>query len=55
MKTVTVRWWDGYKEIFENVVEERNGCDLLWLRFEDGSNRHIPLQRVRWFEVKPNS
>lgn len=45
---VTVRWWDGYKEDFR-TTEVRFGSDLLWMRLEDGNNRHIPLRMVRWF------
>ena len=45
---VTVRWWDGYKEDFR-VTEIRFGSDLLWMRLENGNNRHIPLRMVRWF------
>lgn len=45
---VTVRWWDGYKEDFR-ATEVRFGSDLLWMRLEDGNNRHIPLRMVRWF------
>ena len=45
---VTVRWHDGYKEEFK-ATEVRFGCDLLWMRLEDGTNRHIPLRSVRWF------
>ncbi len=48
INTVTVRWHDGYKEVFR-ATEVRFGCDLLWMRLEDGSNRHIPLRSVRWF------
>ena len=46
--TVTVRWWDGYMEVFE-ATEVRFGSDLLWMRLKDGTNRHIPLRMVRWF------
>lgn len=45
---VTVRWWDGYKEDFR-ATEVRFGSDLLWMRLENGNNRHIPLRMVRWF------
>lgn len=45
---VTIRWWDGYKEDFR-ATEIRFGSDLLWMRLEDGNNRHIPLRMVRWF------
>lgn len=45
---VTVRWRDGYKEDFK-ATEIRFGADLLWMRLEDGNNRHIPLREVRWF------
>lgn len=48
INTVTVRWWDGYKEDFR-ATEVRFGSDLLWMRLEDGNNRHIPLRMVRWF------
>lgn len=48
INTVTVRWHDGYKEVFR-ATEVRFGSDLLWMRLEDGSNRHIPLRSVRWF------
>lgn len=45
---VTVRWFDGYKEDFR-CTEIRFGSDLLWMRLENGTNRHIPLRQVRWF------
>ena len=48
VNTVTVRWWDGYKEDFR-ATEVRFGSDLLWMRLEDGNNRHIPMRMVRWF------
>lgn len=48
VNVVTVRWNDGYKEDF-NATEVRFGSDLLWMRLEDGNNRHIPLRQVRWF------
>ena len=51
---VTVRWWDGYLEEFE-CIEVRFGCDLLWLRLSNGSNRHIPLRQVRWFSTSIES
>lgn len=47
---VTVRWWDGYLETFE-ATEVRFGCDLLWMRLANGSNRHIPLRQVRWYSM----
>ena len=52
--TVNVRWFDGYLEVFE-VAETRFGCDLLWMRLSDGSNRHIPLRNVRWFSLSEES
>lgn len=55
MTTVTVRWWDGYLETFENCSEARFGCDLLWVRLQSGQNRHIPLRQVRWFSLSPES
>ena len=51
---VTVRWWDGYKEMFE-CLNVRFGSDLLWMHLEDGRNRHIPLRHVRWFSLYPES
>lgn len=45
---VTVRWFDGYKEVFE-ATEVRFGSDYLWMRLKNGQNRHIPLHNVRWF------
>jgi len=48
VNTVTVRWHDGYMETFR-ATEVRFGSDLLWMRLEDGTNRHIPLRSVRWF------
>lgn len=48
INTIAVRWWDGYKEDFR-ATEIRFGSDLLWMRLEDGNNRHIPLRMVRWF------
>lgn len=54
MNKVTVRWWDGYLEEFE-CSEVRFGSDLLFLRLESGSNRHIPLRQVRWFSLEKES
>jgi hypothetical protein len=51
---VNVRWMDGYYESFE-CIEVRFGLDLLWLRLNEGKNRHIPLRSVRWFSVTPES
>lgn len=53
MIKVNVRWLDGYLEVFE-ANEVRFGSGLLWLRLKD-SNRHIPLQNVRWFSLTPES
>lgn len=52
--TVTVRWHDGYMEEFE-ATEVRFGSDLLWMRFLNGQNRHIPLRSVRWFGMSVES
>ena len=52
--TVTVRWFDGYMEEFK-ATEVRFGSDLLWMRLEDGKNRHIPLRQVRWFGMTQES
>lgn len=54
VNVVTVRWWDGYMEVF-NATEVRFGCDLLWMRLVDGNNRHIPLRQVRWFGMTKES
>lgn len=54
VNTVTVRWFDGYMEVFE-ATEVRFGCDLLWMRLKDGNNRHIPLRQVRWFGMSKES
>jgi len=48
LNIVTVRWWDGYMEVFE-ATEVIFGSDLLWMRLKDGNNRHIPMRQVRWF------
>lgn len=52
--SVSVRWWDGYLEEFV-ASEVRFGSDLLFLRLDNGKNRHIPLRQVRWFSVSPES
>lgn len=49
-----MRWWDGYLEEFE-CSEVRFGSDLLFLRLDSGSNRHIPLRQVRWFSLEKES
>lgn len=54
LNIVTVRWHDGYLEEFR-TTEVRFGCDLLWMRLEDGKNRHIPLRSVRWFGLSKES
>jgi len=54
MRRVTVRWSDGYLEVFNDVREWRAGSDLLWIRFMSWHTRHIPLREVRWFEPEPN-
>lgn len=46
---VTIRWLDGYLEEFDATEVRFAGSDLLWMRLENGSNRHIPLANVRWF------
>jgi hypothetical protein len=51
---VNVRWFDGYLEAFE-CQHVRQGGDILWMRLVDGSNRTIPLGRVRWFSTDPES
>ena len=51
---VNVRWFDGYLEVFD-CEDVRFGCDLLWLRLSDKSNRHIPLRNVRWFSLSIES
>lgn len=51
---VTVRWFDGYMEVFE-ATQVRFGSDLLWMRLKDGNNRHIPLRQVRWFGMSEES
>ncbi|MBA7679674.1 hypothetical protein ES703_87976 [subsurface metagenome] len=50
---VVVRWWDGYLETFE-ATEVRHGAYLLWIDLGE-TNRHIPLEKVRWFSVNPSS
>ena len=54
LNAVTVRWHDGYLETFQ-ATEVRFGSDLLWMRLENGSNRHIPLRSVRWFSLSRES
>lgn len=54
INTITVRWFDGYMEVFE-AAEVRFGSDLLWMRLKDGNNRHIPLRQVRWFGMSTES
>lgn len=54
INTITVRWFDGYMEVFE-ATEARFGSDLLWMRLKDGNNRHIPLRQVRWFGMSKES
>lgn len=36
------------RKIFR-ATEVRFGSDLLWMRLDDGNNRHIPMRMVRWF------
>lgn len=57
---VTVRWWDGYIQVFDNVEEWRAGAYLLWIRQKKTGGhddvhqeRHIPLIQVRWFSPSP--
>lgn len=58
---VTVRWWDGYIQVFDNVEEWRAGAFLLWIRQSVNKDlhdlahqeRHIPLSQVRWFSPYP--
>lgn len=49
MKTVKIRWIDGYLEEFE-CNEIRFSGGLLWMKI-DGKNMHIPLYRVRYFLI----
>ena len=50
---IIVRWWDGYLQVFDNVIEWRAGAYLLWIKKEK-ETRHIPLLQVRWFEPVPS-
>lgn len=52
-KKVNVRWFDGLLESFD-CFDVKLGGDLLYLELAD-TNRHIPLQRVRWYSVVPPS
>lgn len=54
INTITVRWFDGYMEVFE-ATEVRFCSELLWIRLKDGNNRHIPLRQVRWFGMSEES
>lgn len=54
INTVTVRWFDGYMEVFE-ATEVRFGSDLLFMRLKDENNRQIPLRQVRWFGMSKES
>lgn len=51
---VWVRWHDGYLEEF-NATEVRGGGSLLFMRLENGENRHIPLLSVRWYALEKES
>jgi hypothetical protein len=51
---VNVRWHDGYLETFE-ATDVRFGCDLLWMRLSNRTNRQIPLRSVRWFSTSQES
>ena len=51
---VTVRWWDGYLEMYD-CEEFRFGHMLLWMRLKDGKNRHLPTHYIRWYSVYPES
>lgn len=51
---VNVRWKDGYIERF-NATQVRFSGKLLYLVLEDGQNRHIPLNGVRWFSLSRES
>ena len=42
-----------YLETFE-ATEVRHGAYLLWIDLGE-TNRHIPLEKVRWFSVNPSS
>jgi hypothetical protein len=57
MVIINVRWFDGYLEAFEckSIDDIRFGNALLWLRLSNGSNRHIPLNQVRWFSTSEES
>jgi hypothetical protein len=50
MTRVNVRWFDGYREVFE-CEEVRFGAYLFWMRLVNGENRHIPLSQVRWWSL----
>lgn len=54
INVVTVRWFDGYKEVFE-ATEVRFGNAYLWLRLSNGQNRHIPVVQIRWFSLSVES
>lgn len=47
---VTVRWLDGYLEVFSDLDEVRFSPGLLFLA-KGTTNRHVPLVAVRWFSL----
>jgi len=49
-KDIQVRWLDEYSERF-SAEEGRAGAYLLWMRLENGENRHISLSQVRWYDI----
>ena len=50
LKTLSVRWFDGYYEQF-TASEIRNGGYMLWCKLPDSQERWIPLTQVRWFST----
>ncbi len=43
-----VRWWDGFKRTY-NIIEFEPGCDYLWIKLSDNTEKWIPTRMVRWF------
>ena len=47
---ITVRWHDGYRETFADIIDWRAGIATLWLKHESGRSEWIPLISVRHFD-----
>jgi hypothetical protein len=52
MYTLTVRWLDGSKKEYVDILYWQASSAHLWFEWENSESRWIPLNNIRWFAIR---